>query len=48
MDIIDWWGNNQDVLLVHAGRGAFNDPDMLIIGDFGLSYDESKVQMSMW
>lgn len=28
--------------------GAWNDPDMLIIGDFALSIDEAKTQMAIW
>lgn len=46
--IIDYYGNNQDVIVPNAGPGHWNDPDMLIIGNFGLSYEQSKVQMAMW
>uniref|UniRef100_T1JHV1 Alpha-galactosidase n=1 Tax=Strigamia maritima TaxID=126957 RepID=T1JHV1_STRMM len=46
--VIDYYGNNQEVLVPHAGPGHWNDPDMLIIGNFGLSYEQSKVQMAMW
>ena len=31
-----------------AGPGAWNDPDMLIIGNFGLSYEQAKAQMALW
>jgi len=31
-----------------AGPGHWNDPDMLIIGNFGLSYEQSKTQMAIW
>ena len=31
-----------------AGPGNWNDPDMIIVGDFGLSMDESRVQMAVW
>ncbi|XP_006011833.1 alpha-N-acetylgalactosaminidase-like [Latimeria chalumnae] len=48
MKIIEWYGDNQDVLQPAAGPGKWNDPDMLIIGDFGLSYDQSKAQMALW
>jgi hypothetical protein len=27
---------------------SVNDPDMLIIGNFGLSYEQSKTQMALW
>jgi hypothetical protein len=35
-------------MLEAAGPGHFNDPDMLIIGNFGLSYEQSKAQMALW
>ncbi|CAG0888799.1 unnamed protein product [Cyprideis torosa] len=46
--IIDYYGKEQDKIVPHAGPGHWNDPDMLIIGNFGLSYEQSKVQMAMW
>ncbi|KAI9553546.1 hypothetical protein GHT06_021464 [Daphnia sinensis] len=46
--IIDYYGDNQDTLIPAAGPGHWNDPDMLIIGNFGLSYDQSRAQMAMW
>ncbi|KAM9355585.1 alpha-N-acetylgalactosaminidase [Pholidichthys leucotaenia] len=48
LTIIDWVFNNQDVLIPAAGPGRWNDPDMLIIGDFGLSMDQSRSQMALW
>ena len=44
LDIMDWWATNQDVLVSAAGPGHFNDPDMVIVGDYALSFDQSKVQ----
>ncbi|KAK7080045.1 hypothetical protein SK128_014487 [Halocaridina rubra] len=46
--IINYYGDNQDDIAPHAGPGHWNDPDMLIIGNFGLSYEQSRVQMAMW
>jgi len=46
--IIDYYGDNQDQLIPLAGPGSWNDPDMLIIGNFGLSYDQSCAQMALW
>lgn len=46
--IIDYYGDNQDVIAANAAPGHWNDPDMLIIGNFGLSYEQSKVQMAIW
>ncbi|XP_053550430.1 alpha-N-acetylgalactosaminidase [Bombina bombina] len=48
LGIIKWYGKNQDVLQPAAAPGRWNDPDMLIIGDFGLSYEQAKSQMAMW
>ncbi|XP_028671159.1 alpha-N-acetylgalactosaminidase isoform X2 [Erpetoichthys calabaricus] len=48
LSIVDWFFNNQDVLQPAAGPGKWNDPDMLIIGNFGLSLEESKSQMALW
>lgn len=48
LNIIDWFFGNQDVLIPAAGPGRWNDPDMLIIGDFGLSMDQSRTQMALW
>ncbi|KAF0308627.1 Alpha-N-acetylgalactosaminidase [Amphibalanus amphitrite] len=31
-----------------AGPGGWFDPDMLIIGDFGLTLAQSRVQMALW
>ena len=35
-------------MLDAAGPGHFNDPDMLIIGNFGLSHTQAKAQMGLW
>lgn len=31
-----------------SGPGSWNDPDMLLIGNFGLSVEQSKTQMAIW
>ncbi|XP_034476454.1 alpha-N-acetylgalactosaminidase [Drosophila innubila] len=48
MQIIDYFGKNQDRIQPHGGPGHWNDPDMLILGNYGLSYDQSKLQMAIW
>ncbi|XP_037100645.1 alpha-N-acetylgalactosaminidase [Syngnathus acus] len=48
LNIVDWFFDNQDVLIAAAGPGRWNDPDMLIIGDFGLSMEQSRSQMALW
>jgi len=50
VNIIDWIGQQgpKDGFLEVAGPGRWNDPDMLIIGNFALSYEQSKTQMALW
>lgn len=45
---IDFYASIQTMLAEAAAPGRWNDPDMLIIGNFGLSYDQSKTQMALW
>jgi len=47
-NIINWFGDNHGDLASFAGPGNWNDPDMLIIGDYGLSFEQSETQMAMW
>ena len=46
--VIDFYGDNKDGFLEMAGPGGWNDPDMLVIGNFGLSLEQSRAQMSLW
>lgn len=48
MTITEWFATNQDELSVVHGPGHWNDPDMLIIGNYGLSYNQAKSQMALW
>ncbi|XP_048483935.1 alpha-N-acetylgalactosaminidase [Plutella xylostella] len=47
-EIMTWFGDNQDRFAHFAGPGNWNDPDMLLIGNFGLSVDQARVQMAVW
>ena len=38
--IVDFYGTNTDDFASLAGPGHWNDPDMLIIGNFGLSLEQ--------
>ncbi|KAH8283211.1 hypothetical protein KR054_011945 [Drosophila jambulina] len=38
----------QNLLTAHSGPGRWNDPDMLVLGNFRLSYDASRLQMAIW
>ncbi|KAG1698135.1 Alpha-N-acetylgalactosaminidase [Nymphon striatum] len=48
LGIINYFGDHQDILIAAAGPGHWNDPDMIIVGNYGLSYDQSKAQMAIW
>ncbi|XP_071951371.1 alpha-N-acetylgalactosaminidase-like isoform X3 [Antedon mediterranea] len=48
LKIIDYYAQEQDTLAAVSAPGSFNDPDMLIIGDFSLSVEQAKAQMAMW
>lgn len=46
--ISDYFAENQDRVAPHAGPGHWNDPDTLLLGNYGLSYDQSKAQLAVW
>ncbi|XP_050536028.1 alpha-N-acetylgalactosaminidase-like [Daktulosphaira vitifoliae] len=46
--IADYFAMKQELWSRYAGPGHWNDPDMLLIGNFGLSYEQSKTQMAIW
>lgn len=48
LSIINYNAKYQDEIVPYVGPGNFNDIDMLIIGNFGLSKDQSKTQMAIW
>ncbi|KAL1432946.1 hypothetical protein MTO96_001934 [Rhipicephalus appendiculatus] len=48
LSILDYYASVQDTLIRASGPGRWSDPDMLIIGNYGLSYDQSKAQMALW
>ncbi|XP_028935345.1 alpha-N-acetylgalactosaminidase [Ornithorhynchus anatinus] len=48
LSIVDWFSDNQDALQPAAGPGRWNDPDMLLVGNFGLSFEEARAQMALW
>jgi len=45
-----WWHDRQldSILVQSAGPGHFNDPDMILAGNTGLSQTEYEVQFAMW
>ncbi|KAM6143978.1 alpha-galactosidase A [Erethizon dorsatum] len=46
--ILDWTSSHQEKIVDVAGPGGWNDPDMLVIGNFGLSWDQQITQMALW
>lgn len=48
IDIINYNGDHQDEIIPYVRPGAFNDPDMLLIGDYSLSEDQSKLHFAIW
>ncbi|XP_050415028.1 alpha-galactosidase A isoform X3 [Patella vulgata] len=48
VSIIDFYGKDEGNFSGFAGPGGWNDPDMLVVGDFGLSYNQQKTQMALW
>lgn len=45
---IEYFKANQDIFQPAAGPGRWNDPDMLVIGNYGLSRAQSEAQMALW
>ncbi|CAI4222831.1 unnamed protein product [Auanema sp. JU1783] len=46
--IINYYDANQDKHIPAQGPGKFHDPDMLVIGNPGITVDMSIAQMSIW
>lgn len=48
LSIVDFSIKLQSTIVKHHGPGAWFDPDMLIIGNFGLSLAQAQAQMAIW
>lgn len=46
--IANHFADNQDRFSPNAGVGAWNDPDMLLLGNYGLSIEQGRMQMAIW
>jgi alpha-N-acetylgalactosaminidase len=48
--IINYWSrpSGDDVLVRAGGPGHWNDPDMLVVGNPGLSLSEQQAQFALW
>lgn len=47
-NIIEFYGEDVGNFSSAAKPGAWNDPDMLVIGNYGLSPTQERTQMAMW
>jgi len=53
-DISDQWASMvsiieaNDKVAKYAGKGGWNDPDMLEVGNGGMTYDQYRAHMSLW
>lgn len=45
---IKFESDNQDTWAPLAGPGSWNDPDMIMVGNFGLSKSQAEAQFGMW
>lgn len=43
--IMSYWAEGGEGLASAGGPGHWNDPDMLVIGDFGLSHEQVSRQI---
>lgn len=46
--LVKYYGDNGRSFVQDSGPGNWNDPDQLLVGDFGLSTDQQKMQMALW
>ncbi|VDM63957.1 unnamed protein product [Angiostrongylus costaricensis] len=46
--IIQYMDDNQDVLAAAQAPGGWNDPDMLVIGLPNVTFDQARLQMTLW
>jgi len=46
--IMDYFDKHQDAFIQASGPGKWNDPDMLLAGNPGISVDQAKAQMAIW
>ncbi|ELU11490.1 hypothetical protein CAPTEDRAFT_171260 [Capitella teleta] len=46
--MIEYFGDDPGNFSQVAGPGAWNDPDQVVIGNFGLSHDQERVQMALY
>ncbi|KAK0408064.1 hypothetical protein QR680_003755 [Steinernema hermaphroditum] len=48
LSIINYYDHNQDRQIPYNGPGQWFDPDMIIGGNTEITYDQARVQMTIW
>lgn len=48
LDTIDWFVRKQNIIVRYHGPGHWFDADQLVIGNFGLSFEQERAQMAIW
>lgn len=48
ISIINWWSKDPYNMSAYHGPGGWNNPDMIIVGNFGLSPDQERAHFGMW
>jgi hypothetical protein len=46
--MVDYYASDPYNFSRVAGPGAWNDPDQLVLGNFGLSHDQERFHIAMW
>lgn len=47
-DTVEYEAANQDILTMVSGPGAWTDPDMIVVGNYGLTIEQQRLQMAYW
>lgn len=48
LDTIDWFVRKQELVVRFHGPGGWFDADQLVIGNFGLSFEQEQAHMAIW
>ncbi|KAK8759638.1 hypothetical protein V5799_002729 [Amblyomma americanum] len=45
---VEYEAANQDILTEVSGPGAWTDPDAIVVGNYGLTIEQQRLQMAFW
>jgi hypothetical protein len=48
LNVLNYYASYDPLIKNYSSPGSFNDPDQLVIGDYGLSTNQQQIQMSLW